>query len=361
MRTTGILILTCVIVTNMFSQTITKEGEFSSYYFSLKSNKINLTYNSIQISIDNNNVYSKEVSGVKKNFFSPNKKYFMVAAFNYSDKKTDYEINLFVFNNNGNFIDSFSVLAGYDLPNPIFAINDEGVAAAFNPIKMDITLYKDGIEKQILLEKNPEYQTEKSSFLEMNNESAFVLTSEKALSIEEEDQNVKLYKVNTSDFSVDKKDIDYSIPTAINVSDNNVIVSGVKFQNSVPNGNISKMDTKLNILQSAGVAVESILRTSDFYYCKNGNKLFKMNKNLSIEKSFNFDDNAYIKNIAMAGGELAVLTKEKGVNFLYKISSALNVDFKKSLDILASTKIDDMESLDGKLFLYYGHNTLIFK
>jgi len=270
---------------------------------------------------------------------------------------------------------TYKLTAPFDLPHPIFSINDEGKIASFNPLNFKLTLFDGSEEKTISLEKEVEFEMERSSFVEMTNSDVYVLTSLKPLTIEENESNAFLYKINLNSLSIEKEIIDYSIPVSLNLIENSIILSGIKFQNMVPNGSTLKYDLELNLTASNNSASEKIIFLNGSYYSKYGKFIYKLNYNLAQNDSYELwesskgvhsdipsgIDGNRILDIVPYKNSIAVLIEESGRLSLYMLNQNLEIEFKKSLENLDPNKFEGINEMGGKLAVYVNSRTYVYR
>ncbi|HEY4756674.1 MAG TPA: hypothetical protein VIH28_11505, partial [Ignavibacteriaceae bacterium] len=224
------------------AQSLQIEKELNSSYYEFHEFEINLTTDKISIITDNQDIYTENLAGKKIYKASPAENYFLIANHQFSNEKVDYPVEIRVFDRNGGMILPYKFLAHYDLPHSLFVVNDEGILSLFDPLSFKVKIISKSSETEIELEKEVPFEMEKASFIQMNQDVLFILTSQSALDITENASNVKLYKVNLLDLSANKKVLDYNTPTLLKIIDGNVFISGVKFENLKSVGKTIKYD-----------------------------------------------------------------------------------------------------------------------
>jgi len=371
-----LLILNILPVLALAQTEILNQVEEVPYYYTVNNGfEIKFSSNEIFISKVNQNFYSEEIKGKKSLKFSHSKKFFYIAIFDFPSDKSDYQIDIKVFNDLSNLIYTYKLTAPFDLPHPIFSINDEGKIASFNPLNFKLTLFDGSEEKTISLEKEVEFEMERSSFVEMTNSDVYVLTSLKPLTIEENESNAFLYKINLNSLSIEKEIIDYSIPVSLSLIENSIILSGIKFQNMVPNGSTLKYDLELNLTASNNSASEKIIFLNGSYYSKYGKFIYKLNYNLAQNDSYELwesskgvhsdipsgIDGNRILDIVLYKNSIAALIEESGRVSLYMLNQNLEIEFKKSLENLDPNKFEGISEMGDKLAVYVNSRTYVYK
>lgn len=181
------------------------EKEYNSSYYEFDKFEINLTSDIISISKNNQDIYFVNINSKKVYKTSLNGNYFLIANFQFSEIKTDYPVEIKVFDRSASLVFSHEFSAPYDLPHLLLSLNDNALLALFDPLSFMVRLINEQSYTEVELEKDIPFEMEKAPFIETNENFLFILTSQIALDIIENASNVKLYKVNLLDLSIDKK------------------------------------------------------------------------------------------------------------------------------------------------------------
>ncbi len=335
------------------AQSLQVEKIYNSLYYELGGLEINLTSDNINISKDNQNIYSENISGEKIFKTSPVTNYFLIASFQFSDKKVDYPVEVRIFDKNGLLVFPYKFLAPFDLPHPLLNLNDNGLFALFDPLNFKVKLISEEIYKEIELEKEAPFEMEKAAYIEMNEDFFFILTSRIALDITENASNASLYKINLVDFNVDKKTLDYNTPTMLKLIGGNLFVSGVKFENLKPVGKTIKYDLGLNQLASNEKIVEEIIPSGNKFFAKYFNNIFEFDGNMSISREKLLSDEARISYIAVWNEELIATTSKASENNIVFFSPDLKVLYEESLKELKINELNDISISNSSLILHF--------
>jgi hypothetical protein len=349
------------ITLSLPSQSLKIEREFNSSYYELNELEINLTADKISITKNNQNIFLENLSGKKIFKSSPTENSFLVANFQFSNNKADYPVELKVFDRNGEMILTYKFLAPYDLPHPLFTVNDDGILSLFDPLNFKVKIISKSSEKEVELEKEVPFEMEKASFIEMNQEMLFVLTSQRALDITESTNNVKLYKINLRDLSLDKKVLDYNTPTLLKIIDGNIFISGVKFENLKPIGKTLKYDVLLNQLSSNDKIIEKLISYGNKFYGKYFNSIYELRNDLSVLNEKKLFDGERILDLGILNDKLIVVTNVSGKNNLYSFLPGLSVNFKESLDIFKTGRIEDFCISGNNLIIHHDFKSVKIK
>jgi hypothetical protein len=328
------------------------EEELNSSYYELHGLEINLTSDQISINRGDQNIYKENTAGKKVFRASPAENYFLIANYGFSNQKVDYPVGIRVFNRDGLMDLPFKFRAPYDLPHPIINVNDNGVLALFDPLNFKVKLISEESYNEIELEKDVPFEMEKASFVEIEDDFLFILTSQRALDVTENASNAVLYKVNLNDLRIDKKIIDYNTPTMLKIIGGGIYVSGVKFENLKPIGKTIKYDMMLNQLSSNDNIIEKLLPHTNKFYAKYFNVIYDLNKDLSISNEKKLSIGERILDFDILNERLYVISSASGKNYLYCFFPDLSIDFKAPLDNFGINNIEDL-SVSGNLLIIH--------
>jgi hypothetical protein len=335
------------------AQSLQIEQEFSTSYYEFHDLKINFTQAEFNISKDKGIIFSEKLAGKKIFKSSPAENYFIIVNYQFSNEKTDYQIDVRVFDKNGELALPYKFQAYFDLPHSLVNINDNGVLALFDPLSFKVKLISKEYSREIELEKNPPFEMEKASYMEMNEDFLYVLTSELALDITENASNVKLYKIGLFDLNVDRKEIDYNTPTLIKLIGDRVFVSGVKFKDLKPIGKTIMYDLQLNELSSNDKIIEKLVSNDKTLYAKYFNIIYEMKTDLTVSNSKILPKEERICDIAAWKNNLVVITETSGERKMYSFLPNLNMDLSSRLNILPSNRVDNVVVYGDDLIIHY--------
>jgi hypothetical protein len=355
------LLTSLFISASSSAQSVQVEEELNSSYYEFEGFEINLTSNQINFSKNNQDVYFKSINGKKVFKLSLGDNFFLIANFQFSEQKKDYPVEIDVFDRNASLVFSYEFLAPYDLPHPLFCVNDNGVLALFDPLNFKIKLITIESENDIELEKEIPFEMERASFIEANNDFLFILTSLNTLDITETGRNVGLYKVNLEKLSFDKRYLDYNTPTLLEINDNNVFISGVKFENLKPIGKTIKYDFELNQLSSNDKIIEKLIPNGNNFYAKYLNVIYDLSNDLYISNEKQLSEGEIILNLGIWDDKLIVVTNISGENNLYYFFPGLNVDFKVALHNFGVNKIEDLSILENIVVIRHDSKSVKIK
>jgi hypothetical protein len=343
------------------AQVLEVEKELNSAYYEFHKCEIYLTYERILISKNDEEIFSDEIPGKKVFQPSPGGKYFLIANYQFSDQKIDYPVAINVFDGNAANVFSYSYSAPYDLPHSLTALNDGGILSLFDPLSFKVKIVNESSETEIELEKDIPFEMEKASFVEMNNDYIFILTSLSALDISENRSNSGLYKVDLHDSNFEKKILDYNTPTLLKIIDDNVFTSGVRFENLKPIGKTIKYNFELNEISSNEKIIEMLIPHEKGFYAKYFNTIYSLNEDLSISNEKSLSEGERILDMGIWNSKLVVVTNTSRKSSLYRFFTDLNVDFKSPLPIFEVSKINDLSILEKYLIIRYNTKSIKLK
>lgn len=339
-RFTALLVLYLIKVIS--AQTLQIEKGYNTSHYELNDLEINLTSENYNIINSNGEIYSESING--RNIFktSSNQNYFFIASYKFTDSKNNYAVEVNVFNREGSLVFNQKFLAPYDLPHPLLSINDQGVLTLFDPLNFKVRLIDHTSDNELELEKEVPFEMERTAFLEMNDDFLFILASQSALDITESKNNVYLYKISITDLKIEKRELDFNTPTLLKITENNIFISGVKFEELKPVGRTIKYDFELNIQAANDKIIEKISADSGKLYAKYLNVIYDLNADLTVSNEKKLPGNERILDLKISDGKLIVVgTNELTGSHLYSILPDLRVDFNAALDNFGVSKIED--------------------
>jgi hypothetical protein len=342
------------------SKNISKLDEIPAKYFIIQDLEIKLTDDNISINRGNEIIFSRPLDGKKILQSSPAENYFLITNYKFSDDKSDYPIEAFAFNINGEVISSQNITAHYDLPHPLFAINDAGTFAYLDLLRLQISIVQGSNGNTISLEKDAPFEMERACYIEISETDVYVFGSI-APTGSGYPTAVNLYQIEISSSAVTKVAVDYTAPLLLKIIEDKIFISGIKLGDEIQEQSVKMLDNNLKVLAEANnTAAESLLKSGDKYYIKFNNNFSRLNKDLKIEETYSFENSARIKEMIWFDGGCLLSVEEKGANILYKFNEEFNIDFSKSLDIFGYNLIDGLKSSAGKIMILMKDNTLIY-
>ena len=362
MRIIAIFILFLFANCLTFTQQLTlkKIDEVPAYLQQLKDLQIKLSSKNIDIRKSGESVFSEAIYGQKILKISPAQKYFLIADFNFTEDKTDYKISVIVFDEKGSIFNRVELKSFFDLPHPLISINDNGVISAFDPYKFELNIFEGDVKNKINLEKDMPSEIERASFVEMNNEDVYILSSIEPLSIGNSETNANLYKINLDNYRVVEKKVDYSTPVLLKLIDDQVIISGIKFNNSVAMPNISIMNSRMEVLKETNLAAEKFINFDSDYIIKYGSAVYKLDKNLNKESEYFFTNNERIEDFAVIGEKIMVLTRKANLYNIFNLSKSFKLNAEAAVQI-PNNSFKSLSVQGDKLLIHTDKETFLYE
>jgi hypothetical protein len=349
----------CFLTVTAASQKLNRAEEYPFNFYKLNNLQLHLSAESVSIFDGQESLFNKEIKGTKLLKASPSKNYFFIGNFLFEEEK-DVQFEISVFNDEGILQFTHENIIGFDLPVPLFTLNNNGQLFSYDPLTYTMEIIEAQKRDAVQFLEGAEFELERSAYLEADNEFAFVLTSNKPLSIENEENDVHLYKVNISNLSFDKRELHLTIPSLLKIINEDLIISGVKFNNSSPHGSTFIYDKNINLNNSVPIPAEKIISFEDGYLVKNENSLLKLDENFSTVQTINFE-NKWIKDFVIYNNGIAVFLFEGEKKIIAGLNSSLAVEFEEELNILEPENFINMEINEGNIFLHFSNQTIILK
>lgn len=361
MKTLFAIIFVCFALNSSEAQELKVQKQLNGHYHKFQSFELNLETDKITIAENNQIVFSENIIGKKVYKASEGENYFLIANYQFSNDKVDYPVEVRVFDRMGMLVFPYRFLAPYDLPHPLLEINDNGVLAIFDPLTFKVKLIGEEIYKEFDLEKDVPFEMERASYLQINEDLLYILTSRVPLDITENASNSTLYRVNILDLSVISAQLDYNTPTTLKIIGGFLFASGVRFENLQPVGKTSKFNLNLEEISSCELVLEKIVMHKNILFAKYFNTIYELNGDLTVVNQKQFSKDERIVDIATSNNKLFVTTNISGENFLYQLSSDLGVDFRKSLNIFDIKNLNSISISEHNLIINHDSKSTILQ
>ncbi len=355
------VILVCLYFSNLNGQELKIQAEFEGTYHKLNTLEIRLDADRILITENKLPLYTEDIAGKKVFKASHAENYFLISSYQFSTEKTDYPVEVRLFDKSGMLILPLRFTAPYDLPHPLLDVNDNGVLASFDPLSYKVKLIGEEIYKEIELEKDVPFEMERAAYLQMNEDLLYILTSRQALDITEEANNVSLYRINISDLSFAQRKIDYNTPTTLKLIGGYLFISGVKFENLQPLGRTIKYNLNLDEIAANDMIIEKIIFYENKFFAKYFNKIYELDDNLKVIRELSFAAGERIVDLIALNDKIFVVTHISGENFLYQLSSDFNIDFKQSLNIFEVKNLTFLSSAENTLIINHDSKSTLLQ
>ena len=357
-----IFILFFCVNCTIFSQQLTlkKIDEIPAYYQQFNNLKIKLSSDNIEINNSNQNVFSETIDGKKILKISPHKNYFLITNLNSSQQNGNYNISFFVFDEEGNVLNRQKLNSFSNQSSPLFALNDDGIVSAFNPVNFELNIfYADGKNK-IYLENNITVDYKRSSFIEMNENDIYILSALSTINTSSNQTNVNLYKINLNSKSFIKKGVDYSTPVLLKLNDNEIIISGIKYTNSVAQPNISVINNKMEIIKETKLAAEKLVKFNTDFYIKYGSAMYVLDNNLNKVSEYFFANSEKVEDFNLVDNKILVLTRKDNFYNVYNLSRSFKLKAEAAVRIPGHSFVSSDWQGDI-LFIHTDNETFLYE
>lgn len=291
-----LLVLWIVFAGVLFTQDFSMKEAAAGAYFSSGGMEINVSSNRITVNHPSSGNVTQEISGVKKILQSPSGLFTLVLSFNFQPGKSDYPVYLFLVSPSSGLIYSKTITAPFDLPHPLFAVDDNGVIYSFEPLRMTLGTDLLGNISEISLVDNAEFQMERTFFLRAG--AGSVTGAANLLGRDDTGENILLFNYSPAGKDLQSVRLTGSTISALDRSDDQILLS-------------------INRESEAGVFTESRLL----------NSAFTENTLLTEPASYILASERYITKqggITSKDGSVAaspLLSRVKAVNGVYTLSA----------------------------------------
>ncbi|GAB6283131.1 MAG: hypothetical protein STSR0008_18880 [Ignavibacterium sp.] len=334
-------------------------------YIQLNELEISCDSASIKIIKKNENIFAETIYGKKNILTSNNEKYFSIINYNFpsSEKISDnyvYKINYFTFDENGKAISEGELIAIYDLPHPIFKLNNNGILVAFNPYDFKLMIFKPNENFEFNLVKDIKNEMERNAFIQIDDENVYIAATLDPTLIETKTNNVILFDIFLNSNNFISHEIELSSLTMLKLIDNKIILSGISFDNLTTKFKTYLLDKDFNILESnISNAFEQVVELNNHLIASFGNYIFELDENFNVLNKNSLPEKSKVLELFNLNNNIIALAF---VNNKYEL---LNITEKLSYEnIPLSNKISfngrpQIKLIQNKLFIQNSKNTFI--
>ncbi|OIP58460.1 MAG: hypothetical protein AUK34_09260 [Ignavibacteria bacterium CG2_30_36_16] len=333
------------------------EDELIGKNYFVNSVKVQITQELINIIDNDRSVINIPIKGAKYLEFSPSNKFFIISNYQFSADKKDYPSSYFVFNAEGEKIFEYADSSPYDLPHAIHAVNDVGTLALFDPLTFQLNLIDANSKRTIKLEKEIPFEMERASFIAMRSNFVFVSASVKPTDITDNSSNVILYKIDINSLSVEKTNLELSIPTALYAGESELAAAGVKYNDSKIYHSLKLISEELKIKKEYEISAEEIYSYNGVYFTRFADKIIKLENGSTSE--YKFEDGNRVIDLFVDINGIHALVKGNNKASIYKLSRNFDVDFYILLNKFESKNFTEISSAQGKYVLLQSGKTFI--
>jgi hypothetical protein len=357
-----LLLFAVLISFTGYSQNLKKSISHSASFHSVQN--VSIMFNSKEISIkkdgEEGELFKKDIAGKKVYKKSPAENYFYIANFAYNNSKNSFPVNVFIFNNSGEFVREYIGKAFFDMPHEIYDITDEGILYSFNPFDYKFSIIGvSGKPEEIILKPGAEFEMERGAFIGTIGKSYFVITSDKPIEINDNSNDASIYIIESETKNVEVKQLPFALPTAVFAENERLLVGGVKFENSLPKPILMQMDKDFNLINSNAIAAEKIIKKGDDYYIKGGSAIYRLNQKLEITDNYNVSGR-WIRDIAAGEKFIAAYSGDANGNYITVLSEKLNLLRDGGVELNVGDIFMGIEEYSGGIKLNFENHTYIY-
>lgn len=345
--------ITCLLFAISLTDVTAQKQKVEGVFFTQQNHQFHFTQDEIKIAKSGENIFSKSFSGRKIFHFSPDKEFLLICNFSFPVRKENYNIEIFLFDKNYELINQKKLEAFYDMPHQIFAVNDEGIIAAYDPASMNLLLIDGDKQSNVKLEENINYEMERAAFINFSVEGLYIATNLKPVLMENYQPNCVIYKVDLGSNTFIKSMVNLSIFSAMNLCDEKIYLSGIRVENANSLQKTFIFDSNLNQSSELNLNVLSAFKLDEKIYLRTDEKIFEANEQTEEIKDFTSLGRSFPHAAAKNGPPLWLLTKEDKFAVASMITKA-----EKRIDINLLSSYFESDFING--FLYDNNVCYLF-
>jgi hypothetical protein len=348
------IIIFLLLVFSLNSQPLKpSEKTVSGFYTVFNGKELILADDSYSITENSEAVVNVRLQGRKILRHSEDKNYFTIITYSFSGDKNDYPVTIDVYDADLK-LSRYQLEAPYDLPHPSFLLKNNGEVIVFDPLTYSLDILSKEGTKKYSLEKDVDFQMERSFFSVLHSGKFYLLISEKPLSPHEEEDNVYLYTADEDFQNIRKETIDLDVPVYLGITGEKIFISGVEFEGQ----NVFLRSFSIN---GQGIAqypftVEQLKKTEDGYIGKYAGTLYKFNDNFEIAGKTEFE--GYIKDFVVSGPEIFVLSNSNGWK-IFTIDRNMKIISQNALEAVIAGASPNL-GFAGQELLLFGDDSTYF-
>ncbi|GMU86549.1 MAG: hypothetical protein AMXMBFR48_17910 [Ignavibacteriales bacterium] len=217
------LVLWIMFAGILLSQDFTKREETAGAFFSSEGMEIIASSDRITVNHPSTGKVTQSIKGVKKFIQSPSGAYLVILSFDFQPGKSDYPVSLFLVSRSSGLIYNKTLTAPFDLPHPLFAVDDNGVVYSFEPLSLTLTADRIGNISEISIVEDAEFQMERTFFLKAGNGS--VIGAVNLLGRDDSGDNILLFAYDFSTKSLKSKRLRGSTISGMEIADGEILLT----------------------------------------------------------------------------------------------------------------------------------------
>ncbi|QOJ30141.1 MAG: hypothetical protein HRU80_15190 [Ignavibacteriales bacterium] len=194
------LVLFAIIIGGIFPQDFSRVKEAAGAYISSGGMEIIASDDRLTVNHPVSGKITQQLTGVKKIIPSPSGTFFLLLNFGFQPDKSDYPVSLFLVSRSSGLIYTKDITASFDLPHPLFAVDDNGVIYSFEPLRMILSSDLRGSITETAVVENAEFTMERTFFLKAG--SASVTGASNILGRDDAGENIVLFTYTPADGNI---------------------------------------------------------------------------------------------------------------------------------------------------------------
>lgn len=335
-----------------------QELPFNLFYFN--EIEIRTTSNYIEV-INGNSVLMREnINGNKDVIYSPDGNISAVFNYEFKQEKTEYPVTIFILNSNGSLINKIIHYPFFDLPHPIYSIDNNGELTSLDLFTLTIKVDKLNGEKiEYQLEREIENEMERTGYLFSTETNIYSIVTLTPADITQDYANVSVYSIEKSNGIINRKLIELSQLTGCFFDNENLIISGVQFGNEIKKKTIV-FDNRINFKKEINsFNFEEIKKFNNKYAALFFDNIYLLNENFEVISTYDSGIRNRLKNLNYHNSSIYFISNLNNSFLIYKLNENFNIDFKKSLTIFDTVTYFKFKINNDKLFLNVNETTYI--
>jgi len=169
------------------------------------------------------------LAGVKKFVVSPENKKALLVNYPFRRAKENYNITYFLIDSESGTEIADSVTGYYDMPNPLFSVNDNGVVAYCDPAALWIEINNRGTKTKSFIFQGAGYEMERGIFIKCDDNRFYIAGNLNPVTLELKTDNVFTASVDIASGEVRSVMLPYTGISAFSSENGQFRVSGYTF------------------------------------------------------------------------------------------------------------------------------------
>ncbi|NUN08360.1 MAG: hypothetical protein HUU54_04215 [Ignavibacteriaceae bacterium] len=196
----------------------------------------------------NSTIAGITITGKKVVIFSSEKSMAVLINYGFTKNKENYPITYYLLEQVKGVAYKGEITGYYDMPHPLFTVNESGVIAYCDPGTLKLTTDNYGNSSDVKLFGSIEYEMERGIFLQSDEERVYIAGNLKPAALELQEDNVFVAAVRISNLSIEKKMLPFLAVKSFEISNDRVILDAYHFRAGYTEKRIST-DKELKVIE----------------------------------------------------------------------------------------------------------------